>query len=153
MYPKNEILLVGQEEKINAIKLLLNHQKYRDYLGISGFSGFVGIPKIGAADYEDQILKDIEEAEKLSSPKVILVGMGSAKLYVIPRIRFFSDAVVIDVGAGIDALAGVISQNRPYFADWINFKSNNIDYLNMDLMDLKNPERESDKYNKVILNN
>jgi hypothetical protein len=70
---------------------------------------------------------------------------------LIPRIRYFSDAVVIDIGAGIDALAGVISQDRPYFADWINFKSNNIDYTSMDIMDLKNPERDSGKYKKVLL--
>jgi 2-polyprenyl-3-methyl-5-hydroxy-6-metoxy-1,4-benzoquinol methylase len=153
MFPENEILLVGQEEKINAIKILLDHKQYRDYLGISFFSGFVHIPKVGAADNEEQILNDIKKAVALHNPKIILIGAGSAKLYIIPRIRFFSDAVVIDIGAGVDALAGVISQDRPYFADWINFKSNNINYSNMDLMDLKNPERDSDKYKKVLLNN
>lgn len=153
MFPKGEILLVGQQEKINAIKLLLMHKKYRDYLGIEEFSGFVGVAKIGAADYEDQILRDIKTAVELNSPKVILFGIGSAKLYIMPRIKFFSNAVVIDVGAGIDALAGVISQDRPYFADWINFKSNNIDYASMDIMDLKNPERVSGKYKRVLLDN
>jgi len=153
MFPENEILLVGQEEKINAIKKLLNHKQYRNYLGISSFSGFVGIPKIGAADHEEQILQDIKKAVTLYNPKIILIGAGSSKLYLIPRIRFFSDAVVIDIGAGIDALAGVISQDRPYFADWINFKSNNIDYSSMDIMDLKNPERESVKYKKFLLDN
>jgi 2-polyprenyl-3-methyl-5-hydroxy-6-metoxy-1,4-benzoquinol methylase len=153
MFPENEILLVGQEEKINAIKKLLDHKQYRDYLGISFFSGFVHIPKVGAADNEEQILNDIKKAAALYNPKIILIGAGSSKLYLIPRIRYFSDAVVIDIGAGIDALAGVISQDRPYFADWINFKSNNINYSNMDLMDLKNPERDSGKYKKVLLNN
>jgi 2-polyprenyl-3-methyl-5-hydroxy-6-metoxy-1,4-benzoquinol methylase len=153
MFPENEILLVGQEEKINAIKKLLNHKQYRNYLGISSFSGFVGIPKIGAADHEEQILQDIKKAVTLYNPKIILIGAGSSKLYLIPRIRFFSEAVVIDIGAGIDALAGVISQHRPYFANWINFKSNNIDYASMDIMDLKNPERDSGKYKKVLLDN
>jgi hypothetical protein len=151
MFPENEILLVGQEEKINAIKKLLDHKQYRDYLGISFFSGFVHIPKVGAADNEEQILNDIKKAVALHNPKIILIGAGSSKLYLIPRIRYFSDAVVIDIGAGIDALAGVISQDRPYFADWINFKSNNIDYTSMDIMDLKNPERDSGKYKKVLL--
>jgi 2-polyprenyl-3-methyl-5-hydroxy-6-metoxy-1,4-benzoquinol methylase len=153
MFPKNEILLVGQEEKINAVKKLLDHKHYRDYLGISSFSGFVGITKIGAADQENQILKDIRKAVDLYNPKIILVGAGSSKLYLIPKIRYFSDAVAIDIGAGIDALAGVISQDRPYFADWINFKSNLIDYAGMDIMDLKNPERDSDKYKRVLLDN
>jgi hypothetical protein len=153
MFPDNEILLVGQEEKMNAIKKLMEYKQYRDYLGISFFSGFVCVPKVGAADNEEQILNDIKKAVDLHKPKIILIGVGSAKLYILPRIRFLSDAVVIDIGAGIDALAGVISQDRPYFADWINFKSNNINYSNMDLMDLKNPERDSGKYKKVLLNN
>jgi 2-polyprenyl-3-methyl-5-hydroxy-6-metoxy-1,4-benzoquinol methylase len=153
MFPDNKILLVGQEEKMNAIKKLMEYKQYRDYLGISFFSGFVCVPKVGAADNEEQILNDIKKAVDLHKPKIILIGVGSAKLYILPRIRFLSDAVVIDIGAGIDALAGVISQDRPYFADWINFKSNNIDYTSMDIMDLKNPERDSGKYKKVLLNN
>ena len=71
----------------------------------------------------------------------------------MPRIKFFSNAVVIDVGAGIDALAGVISQDRPYFADWVNFKSNLIDYAGMDIMDLKNPESMALTLKNLINNN
>ena len=77
-----------------------------------------------------------------------------AKLYIIPRIKEFTNAIVIDVGVGVDALAGVVSQDRPFFSDWINFKSNKINYSDMDLMsDKNNPERDSNKYKKILLNN
>jgi hypothetical protein len=42
----------------------------------------------------------------------------------------------IDVGSGIDALAGMIDTRRPYFGNWQNFRLandeiyENIDYLN-----------------------
>ncbi len=142
----NEILLVGQTEKIEAIKILMESKEYRDYLGVNNFCGYVGVEKIGAADNEEILLASIEKTCSKISPKVILVGMGSAKLYALSRIKRFSDAVVIDVGAGIDAMAGVISRDRPYFAEWVNFRSQEINYEEMDLMDSNNPNRDSEKY-------
>jgi len=150
MFP-SEILLVGQTQKLVAIQELVKHKQYRQYLGINNFCGYVGVEKIGAADDEEVILKDLQAECKKTNPKLILIGIGSAKLYVLPRIRSFSDATVIDIGAGIDALAGVISQDRPYFADWINFKSSSIQYSAMDLMDASNPARDAEKYRKVQL--
>ena len=47
----------------------------------------------------------------------------------------YKKAVYLDIGSGVDALAGIIDKNRPYFKDWKNFKINedsyyeNIDYL------------------------
>jgi len=144
--PSIRILLVGQTEKIIAVKSLMKDKRYREYLGIQDFCGYLGIPKIGAADNEDLILSDLKQICTKTSPDLILLGIGSAKLYVMPRIREFSTAVAIDIGAGVDALAGVISQDRPFFANWVNFKSNNIDYDSMDLMDTMNDNRDSPKY-------
>ena len=150
MFPE-DIFLVGQQQKIDAIKVLAEYEKYRHYLGIHRFCGYVGVPAIGAADDEDTILQTIRDECNRVQPKVILLGIGSSKLYVLPRIQEFSDAVVIDVGAGIDALAGVISQDRPYFADWVNFKSSRVNYASMNMMDAHNPKRDSEKYKKVVL--
>ena len=42
---------------------------------------------------------------------------------------------ILDIGSGIDAIAGIIDKDRPYFNNWENFKLNqesfykNIDYL------------------------
>jgi hypothetical protein len=143
--------LVGQNEKMEAIKILMQYKRYREYLGIESFCGYVGVEKIGAADNEESIVSAVRDECKKTCPKLILLGIGSAKLYVLPRIRFFSDAIVIDVGAGIDALAGVISQDRPYFADWINFKSKRINYNSMNMMDEGNPLKDSDKYQQILL--
>jgi hypothetical protein len=48
--------------------------------------------------------------------------MGSAKLGVMSTLPSYHRAVYLDVGSGIDALAGIIDPWRPYFGDWINFQ-------------------------------
>jgi hypothetical protein len=151
MFPK-EIMLVGQFEKLEAIKHLMKHEVFRSYLGVESFCSYVGVKAIGAADNEDLILKLIEEECQIHDPKIILIGIGSAKLYVLPKIKQFSNAVVIDVGAGIDAIAGTISQDRPYFAEWVNYRSKDVKYDSIDFMDQNNPNRNSKKYKTVELN-
>ena len=154
MFPNKEIMIVAQKEKIAAIEILMTYEAYRSYLGIKEFNSYLGVPKIGAADDEIKILADIKNNVNLYKPKIIIIGIGMAKLYIIPRIKEFTNAMVIDVGVGVDALAGVVSQDRPFFADWINFKSNRINYFDMDLMsDKNNPERDSNKYKKILLDN
>ena len=147
----SDILIVGQQEKVAAINILSGYKQYRDYLGIESFCGYVGVPKIGAADNESLIISNIKAECKQKNPKVILLGIGSSKLYVLPRIQEFSNAIVIDIGAGIDALAGVVSQGRPYFSDWVNYKSNKIDYDSMNMMDHNNPNMDNDKFIKIWL--
>ena len=147
----SDILIVGQQEKVAAINILSGYKQYRDYLGIESFCGYVGVPKIGAADNESLIISNIKDECKQKNPKVILLGIGSSKLYVLPRIQEFSNAIVIDIGAGIDALAGVVSQGRPYFSDWVNYKSNKIDYDSMNMMDHNNPNMDNDKFIKIWL--
>lgn len=150
MFPE-DILLVGGEEKIDAVKALMEYSEFREYLGVKRFCGYVGVPQVGAADNEEMVLESICRACAKKSPKIILLGIGSAKLYLAPRIRNCTDAVIIDVGAGIDAIAGVISQDRPYFADWINFRADSINYGSMDVMDRNNPNRNSPKYSRCDL--
>lgn len=150
MFPR-DIMLVGQLEKLEAIKHLMKREAFRSYLGAESFCSYVGVKAIGAADNEDLILKSIEDECIINNPKIILIGIGSAKLNVLPKIKQFSNAVVIDVGAGIDAISGTISQDRPYFAEWINFRSKDIDYNSMDLMDQNNPNRNSKKYKSITI--
>ena len=151
MFP-SEIMLVGGDYKIEVIKKLSKFEEYRNYIGIKKFNSYVGVPQIGASDDEETILKNIKLTCLKNNPKIILLGIGSSKLFIIPRIKEFSNAVVIDVGAGIDALAGIISQDRPYFADWTNFLSSQISYEGIDYMDKTNKKRFSKIYRKKILN-
>lgn len=150
MFP-SEIMIVGGKEKIEAIKILEQYTDYKNYIGISKFCGFVEVPKIGAADNEQLIIDDIINSYNIYKPKIILLGIGSSKLYIMPILKTKINAIIIDIGAGIDALAGVISQDRPYFANWVNYSSKQINYDQMDMMDLNNPARFSKKYRKIYL--
>ena len=41
---------------------------------------------------------------------------------MIHRLKKYTDAVFLDVGAGIDAIAGLIDIDRTYFGDWTNYQ-------------------------------
>ena len=58
----------------------------------------------------------------MKSEAQILIGIGSLKITLLPLLKDI-DKIFIDVGAGIDALAGVISNDRPFLKDGliINF--------------------------------
>ena len=43
-------------------------------------------------------------------------------------------AQYIDIGTGIDALAGIQEYERPYFSHWQNYKLKNFDYSRLDMM-------------------
>ena len=49
--------------------------------------------------------------------------------------KTMKNAVFIDIGCGMSALAGTTSIERPYFGSWINYRLNNYNYSNMDPID------------------
>ena len=61
--------------------------------------------------------------------------MGHVKSGLIHRLKKYTDAVFLDVGASIDALAGIIDVERPYAGDWVNYQIDEpelydgVDYL------------------------
>ena len=40
----------------------------------------------------------------------------------------------LDVGTGIDALAGIIDHGRPYMGDWINHRISGFNYGLLDIL-------------------
>ena len=50
------------------------------------------------------------------------MGMGHVKSGLIHRLKKYTNAVFFDVGASIDAIAGVIDTDRPYAGDWTNYQ-------------------------------
>ena len=60
----------------------------------------------------------------------------------MPLLKEYSDAIFIDVGCGLDALAGIVCQDRPYFADWTDYRLKDYDYKSIDFMDQGNPAWE-----------
>ena len=53
----------------------------------------------------------------------------------IHRLKKYTDAVFLDVGASIDAIAGIIDVDRPFVADWVNYQIDEREmYEDVDLL-------------------
>ena len=61
------------------------------------------------------------------------------------KFKEYKNAIFIDIGCGMSALAGTCGTDRPYFGSWINYRLRNYDYKNLDPMDF-NMERDNVKY-------
>lgn len=149
----NEIALIGSAEKMELIEKLCGRSEYREYLGIDSFADLIPIPQKGAADKPKALLEEIGAKIKNSKAKVFLVGAGHAKTGLLANFAQYSNAVFIDVGTGIDALAGCINHERPYFADWVNFRFKGLDYSKVDQMDFEVPRTIEGDYKTVWLDN
>lgn len=145
----SSICLIGNQDKIDLIKKLVEYEQYRNYLGIKKFQDYISIQAKGAAN-DFQLAKDIKNKIIKSEAKIFLIGIGSLKITLLPLLKDV-DKIFIDVGAGIDAIAGVISNDRPFFKKWINYQLSDFKLNSIDLMDQNNPNRFSDKYKKVTL--
>ena len=130
-----KIGLIGADRKMNLVENLIEAPQYQEYLGLEKFEDYISLPQRFACD-------DIDETEKLvgqqlinSSSKIFLMGMGHVKSGLIHRLKNYTDAVFLDVGSSIDAIAGIIDINRPYFGDWTNYQIDEpplyegVDYL------------------------
>ena len=133
-----QIGLIGAGSKLNIIKHLMEAPQYQEYLGLEKFEDYISLPQKFACD-------DLEATEKMvasqlmkSTSKIFLMGMGHVKSGLIHRLKKYRNAVFLDVGASIDALAGIIDIDRPYAGDWTNYQIDDvqlykgIDYLAYD---------------------
>ena len=72
---------------------------------------------------------------KNSSSKLFLLGVGHVKSGLLSELKKIKNAVFLDIGVGIDALAGVINIKRPYFGLWNNFQiKNDSIYKEIDIL-------------------
>ena len=117
-----QIGLIGAGAKLNIIKNLMEAPQYQEYLGLEKFEDYISLPQKFACD-------DLEATEKMvasqlmkSTSKIFLMGMGHVKSGLIHRLKKYRNAVFLDVGASIDALAGIIDVDRPYAGDWTNYQ-------------------------------
>lgn len=122
-----KIGLIGADRKINIIENLMEASQYREYLGIEKFEDYITIPQQFACDDIDATEKMIGEQLKKSTSKIFLMGMGHVKSGLIHRLKNYTNAVFLDVGSSIDALAGIIDVERPFFGDWTNYQIDEID--------------------------
>ena len=121
-----QIGLIGAGAKLNIIKNLMEAPQYQEYLGLEKFEDYISLPQKFACD-------DLEATEKMvasqlikSTSKIFLMGMGHVKSGLIHRLSKYRNAVFLDVGASIDALAGIIDIDRPYAGDWTNYQIDDV---------------------------
>ena len=119
---EGQIGLIGANTKMNLIQNLMEAPQYQEYLGIAKFEDYISLPQKFACDDLDATEKMVGEQLEKSTSKIFLMGMGHVKSGLIHRLKKYTDAVFFDVGASIDAIAGVIDTDRPYAGDWTNYQ-------------------------------
>lgn len=131
---KYKIGIIGADNKIEIIKKLLQHEEYCSYIGRDTFEDYITIPERGSSNNVNELFENIV-GQLNPSIDIYLVGIGVAKMAILGKLKEQSNTVFIDVGCGISALAGLVSNDRPYFADWVNFRLKDFDYSKIDVMD------------------
>ena len=117
-----KIGVLGANTKMNLIQNLIEAPQYQEYLGLEKFEDYISIPQLYACDDIDATEKMVGEQLEKSTSKIFLMGVGHVKNGLIHRLKKYTDAVFLDVGASIDALAGIIDIDRPYAGDWTNYQ-------------------------------
>ena len=117
-----KIGLIGADRKIEIIKNLMEADQYQEYLNLEKFEDYIKLPQQFACDDLDATEKMVAEQLEKSTSKIFLMGMGHVKSGLIHRLKKYKDAVFLDVGSAIDAIAGVIDIDRPFFGDWTNYQ-------------------------------
>lgn len=127
--------LIGADKKLDLIKNLMEFDQYKDYLGIEKFNDYIKIPQKYACDNLSRTIKNVRKQLLTSSSSLFLVGVGHVKSGLLHELKEYKNAVFLDVGVGIDAIAGIINKNRPYFGLWENYHIKDyFDYENLDVL-------------------
>ena len=63
------------------------------------------------------------------------MGIGHVKSGLLHELKNYKKATYLDIGVGIDALAGVVNIYRPYFGLWQNYRiKNKSNYKKIDIL-------------------
>jgi hypothetical protein len=131
---RGRIGLIGASEKLYLIEELIQYPEYQSYLGINSFCDYIHFPQKYACDDIDLVEEFIGNQLVTSTADIFLLGIGHAKSGLLHTFTKYKKAVYLDVGAGIDMIAGCINIRRPYAGDWTNFRIKNYDYSNIDYL-------------------
>jgi hypothetical protein len=129
-----KIGLIGASEKLYLIKELMKHNEYKEYLGLDNFNDYIHFPQKYACDDIDIVEEFVGNQLKESNSNIFLLGIGHAKSAILHRFKKYTNAVFMDVGASIDAIAGCININRPFVGDWVNYRLKDFDYSDIDYL-------------------
>jgi len=133
---QNKISLIGGHNKIQLIKKLMDNKEYQNYLGLEKFNDYITIPEKFACDNLENTINLVKtQLEQCSSEtRIFLFGVGHVKSGLVHHFTKFKNAIYLDIGAGIDAIAGLIDQDRPYANNWTNYRLKDHNYNNIDLL-------------------
>jgi hypothetical protein len=126
--------LLGASEKLNLIQELMNYDEYKEYLGLDNFTDYIHYPQKYACDDINLVEEFIGNQLKESQSNIFLLGIGHSKSGILHKLKKYKDAVYMDVGAGIDNIAGCINIRRPYAGDWTNYRIKDYDYSQIDYL-------------------
>ena len=130
-----KIGIIGADKKIEIIRQLMKFPKYQNYLGLKEFADYIEIPQKFACDDLNKRLIELDKQLLNSDADLFLVGVGHLKSGIMSELTKMKNAVYLDIGSGIDALAGLIDAKRPYFGSWVNHRIRNDDlYQDVDLL-------------------
>jgi len=141
-----KIGLIGASEKLYLIEELMKYDEYKEYLGLDNFNDYIHFPQKYACDDIDMVEEFVGSQLKESTSDIFLLGIGHSKSAILHRFKKYADAIFMDVGAGIDNIAGCINIGRPYAGDWTNYRIKDYDYSNIDYL------RYSGDGKEIILN-
>ena len=127
-----ELGIIGAGEKIGLIEKMMTEKEYQDYLGIDKFEDYIHMPQKFVCDDIDKTERIVAKQLEKSKSKIFLLGIGLVKSALLHRLKKYKDAVFIDVGSSIDALAGIVDHDRPYMGNWKNYRINSCDYSRLD---------------------
>lgn len=134
-----QVGVIGADTKIDLIKVLMEKPAYQEYLGLATFQSYLTVPQKFACDDLETRYSKLKQEVLESECRFFLVGVGHLKSGILGRLAKDTNSVILDVGSGIDALAGVISGHRPYFGGWTNFQCRDeFDYSKVDYLQYKN---------------
>ena len=133
-----KIGLIGAGIKLDIVKELMEYPEYQEYLGVEKFESYIKIPQKFAMDDVDSLENDIKEQLESSDCDFYLFGIGHVKLALSHRFKKYKDKPFLDIGCGIDAIAGSVNTKRPYYGEWVNFRLPHFDYSQVDYMNYNN---------------
>ena len=117
----------------------MEKQEYKEYLGIENFSDYISIPQRFAADNLSKTKRLVKKQLTKANSNLFLVGIGHVKTGLLHEFKNYNRSVYLDIGVGMDALAGVVNLTRPYFGNWKNYQLKNSSlYKEIDFLVNKN---------------
>ena len=112
----------------------MKYDEYKEYLELDKFNDYIHFPQKYACDDIDLVEEFVGNQLKESQSDIFLLGIGHAKSGILHKLKKYKDAVYMDVGAGIDNIAGCINIHRPYAGDWTNYRIKDYDYSQIDYL-------------------